>query len=156
MRTRITLFAGLVAATLLGGCASHQPASAIHKVQMFHLKSELLPMTQDQMIRSETQKRMWGAISWSERHARLGNYYLVHWGAGDGSPATVRFEYRQAKTGSKLFKQEVEVAAPARKNSTEFQVIGPAYESQGRVVAWRIQVIQGGQVVGEETSFLWN
>jgi hypothetical protein len=53
-------------------------------------------------------------------------------------------------------KQEVQVAAPRKKNKTEFQIIGQPYLQSGRVVAWRIQVIQGGQVIGQETSFLWD
>lgn len=156
MITRFNLCAGFLAAALLVGCASNQPTSAIRKVQPFHLKEIQAGPGQDRMIRSESQKRLWGAVTNTERRERMGNYFMTYWGVDEASPATVRFEYRQARTGSKLFKQEVQVAAPGRRNVTEFSVLGENYEKQGRVVAWRIQVIQGDQVVGEETSFLWN
>ncbi len=158
MKTRfITRASVLVLAVFLGACAGQQAKSSIRKVQMFHLKSVQPLDTKERLIQSETKKRMWGAISNTERRERLGNYYTVHWKTSDTTtPAKVKIEYRQANTGSKIFTQEVDYPAPARSNKTEFTVIGEAYHTQGRVVSWRIQVIQGGQVIGEETSFLWD
>ena len=142
---------------LLSGCASNQPASAISKVQMFHLKTEKGVATRDQMILSESRSRFWGALTREERQGRLGNYYKVHWKAEDeATPVTVKFEYRQASSGSTLHTQTTTVPSPHGSNVTEFQVTGPAYQKDGRVVAWRVTVEQGGRVLGEESSFLWN
>jgi len=124
---------------------------------MYHLKSERLEGTRDPMIVSETRNRMWGAVTREERVARLGNYYAVHWKVDDATtPATVTFQYKQAKSGSTLHTQSVTVPAPRGSNVTKFEVTGAPYQTDGRVVAWRIAVEQGGRVVGEETSFLWN
>jgi hypothetical protein len=158
MNTRHILRAGaLVLAFAMASCAGGGADTAIRKVQIFHLKSPRPVASKDYLIASETKKRMWGAISNQERMDRVGNYYTVHWKASDiNTPAVVRFEYRQANTGSKLFTQEQTYGTPSRSNKTEFTVTGPAYHTQGRVVAWRVQVLQGGQVIGEETSFLWD
>lgn len=157
MNNRLIYCAGLLATSLLlGACGSSRDNSAIRKVQAFHLKSDKPMPTRDRMIKSETNSRMWGAITNSERADRLGNYYTAHWHTKDTTtPAKVRIEYRQANTGAKLFSQEVDYPSPARNNKTEFTITGAAYHTQGRVVAWRIQVIQGGEVIGQETSFLW-
>jgi hypothetical protein len=158
MNTPHILRAGALAlAFAMVSCAGGGADTAIRKVQIFHLKSARPAASKDYLISSETKKRMWGAITNQERMDRLGNYYTVHWKTGDTStPAVVKFEYRQANTGSKLFTQETAYPNPGRSNKTEFTVTGPAYHTQGRVVAWRVQVIQGGQVIGEETSFLWD
>jgi hypothetical protein len=158
MNTRHIFRAGALALVLaLVSCAGGGAETAIRKVQIFHLKSPRPAASKDYLISSETKKRMWGAISNQERADRMGNYYTVHWKTPDtATPVVVRFEYRQANTGSKLFTQEQAYPNPGRSNKTEFTVTGEAYHTQGRVVAWRVQVIQGGQVIGEETSFLWD
>lgn len=158
MNTRHLFRAGALALALtLVSCAGGGADTAIRKVQIFHLKSPRPVASKDYLIASETKKRMWGAISNQERMDRVGNYYTVHWKTSDTStPVVVKMEYRQANTASKLFTQEVTVSSPRRSNKTEFTVTGDAYHTQGRVVSWRVQVIQGGQVIGEETSFLWD
>lgn len=157
MKLPVTLISGLLLSLLLAGCVSQKPETAIRKVQMFHLKTIRPPATKDEMIRSETRKRLWGAVTPSEQRERIGNYYAVHWKAPDETlPATVRMEYRQANQGSEIRSQEVVVPAPKGKNVTKFSVIGEPYRMDGRVVSWRAVIEQGGQVVGEETSFLWN
>ena len=152
-----SLCLGCLAVALMAGCASKSPATAIGKVQMFHLKSVQPEGTRDPLILSETRNRMWGAVTREEREARLGNYYAVHWKTDDPkTPATVTFQYKQARSGSTLHTQSVTVAVPHGSNVTKFEVTGAPYQTGGRVVAWRIAVEQGGRVVGEETSFLWN
>ena len=157
MNKRLISCAGLLAATmLLGACGSARDNSAIRKVQAYHLKTDKPSATKDRMIQSETQSRMWGAITNAERAERFGNYYTAHWSTKDTTtPAKVRIEYRQANTGAKLYSQEIDYPTPARHNKTEFTITGAAYHTQGRVVSWRIQVIQGNEVIGQETSFLW-
>ena len=158
MNTNLILRAGALALVInLVSCAGGGADTAIRKVQMFHLKTPNPVASKDYLISSETKKRMWGAISNQERMERVGNYYTVHWRTNDSAtPVVVKMEYRQANTGSKLYTQEKTYASPGTSNKTEFTVTGQAYQTQGRVVAWRIQVIQGGQVIGQETSFLWD
>jgi hypothetical protein len=157
MKSSLFLLGSLAAILLLGACSTGKPETAIRKVQIFHMKSDRPPATADPMIVSETRKRMWGAISPSERRARIGNYYAAHWRAAQpGQPATVRLEFRQANTGSKTHVQEVALPAAGARNVTNFNIIGEAYQTGGRVVAWRLTVAQGDQLIGEESSFLWN
>lgn len=158
MNTRHLFRAGAISFLLaLASCAGGGADTAIRKVQIFHLKSMRPTASKDYLISSETKKRMWGAITNQERMDRMGNYYTVHWNTGDtSSPVVVKMDYRQANTGSKVFTQEKSYPNPGRSNKTDFTVTGQAYHTQGRVVSWRVQVIQGGQVIGEETSFLWD
>lgn len=145
----------LCAVLTLGACTSSGPASAIRKIQIYHLR-DVQVVTPERMIRSESKSRLWGAVSGLERRGRMGNYFTVHWKTPDRqTPVKIRFDYHQALTQSKLFTQEIDVPAPKRSNVTEFKVIGQPYHTQGRVVAWRVQVIQGGQIIGQENSFLW-
>lgn len=158
MNTRHLIRTGAaILALILVSCAGGEANTAIRKVQMFHIKSLQSVQSKDRFIDSETKKRMWGAISNRERLERVGNYYTVHWRTSDtATPVVVRLDYRQANTGSKTFTQEQSYANPRRSNKTDFTVTGAAYHTQGRVVSWRVQVLQGGQVIGEETSFLWD
>lgn len=147
----------LASGLALASCSSSGPASAITRVQPFHLKSDSPPDQANPMIASEYSEIMHGAISNSERRDRVGNYYTVKWsGRGLTGPVTVRLEYRQAEKGTQLRTQEVVVANPQRSNTTRFQVTGPAYRTDGRVVAWRIVVLDNGVPVAVETSSLWD
>jgi len=155
--SRALLGALLIASVLAApACTSSKPASAIQKVQPFHLKSDRPPDRANPMMISEYNEIMHGAITPTERRARVGNYYTVKWsGRGLTGPVTLRLEYRQAEKGSQLRTQEVVIANPQGKNTTRFQVTGPAYRQDGRVIAWRIVVLDNGVPVAVETSALW-
>lgn len=157
MNVRPVLLFWMLLALLAGGCAGTRPDSPISKVQMHHMRSERLPGGVDQLIVSEQRKRLHGAITPRERRERLGNYYSVHWRvAEEGGPVTVLFEYRQAERGSEVRRQEVVVPSPRGKQITHFQVTGPAYATDGRVIAWRITLLRDGQPIAVETSYLWD
>ncbi len=162
--TRMTLFrsialplVALLALAAAGACAGTRPASAIHKIQMHHLKSDRPPQGADPMILSEHRKRLHGAVTAEERRDRLGNYYTVHWSVPQGTgPVTVRFEYQVANAADRTRTREVVVPSPSGRQVTQFEVTGREYANDGRVIAWRISLLEGDRPIAVETSYLWN
>ncbi len=141
----------------LCSCSSTVPTGAeILKVNPYHLHSRTYKPTTEQMISFEYQRKTWGAVDATDLRDRYGNYFTVYWKVSDRNrPATVRLQYRQAQTGPKIFVEEIEVAAPKRTNTTEFKIVGDDYTARGAVTMWKASIIQGGIVVDETNSFLW-
>ena len=75
--------------------------------------------------------------------------------ADRATPVTLRFEYRQAKTGSLVKAIEQTVDQPKSRNTTEFQVVGPAYAQDGKVLAWRVLLKRGKETLTVRESYLW-
>ncbi len=150
---------GMILAILIGlvSCASN---SHPLKVSYEYIKDTQLGSirSQDQaLLRSEKQKRLYGALTSRERQARLGHYYTFHWNLKDkalGDQLTLRFEYRQAATGELVYQKEKTIPWD-QKGRLEFQVIGDEYQNRGRVLAWRAQILVGEQVVTSRNSYLW-
>ena len=112
----------------------------------------------NEMVRAEELKRFYGAVTMEEREQRLGDYYTVSWSGPAGQEAQsvrVVFEYRQAATGAKVLKMEEERPGTAR-GQVEFTVTGETFQEGGRVLAWRIWLYRGGELVDTERSYLWN
>ena len=70
------------------------------------------------------------------------------------TPVRARFEYRQSATGFKVFVKEVEVEA--RRGQVRFEVTGQEYRERGRLLGWRVVLTQGGHLLGERKSYLWD
>lgn len=107
------------------------------------------------MIEFEHRRHLWGAIEASDRRDLMGNYFTIFWKTKTKNPATVRFEYRQGKTGYDIKTQEEYVASPKHSNVTKFQVTGDDYWDNGKVTQWKASVVENGTVVAEYKSFLW-
>ena len=128
----------------------------ITKVNPYHLQPGRAPVTEDQMIDFEYRRKVHGAVNAKDFHERYGNYYAVYWKAENRNvPATVRLQYRQARTGPKIFILEKTVANPNRNNTTKFEIIGDTYCENGAVTQWKASIVQEGKVVDECKSFLW-
>ena len=69
-------------------------------------------------------------------------------------PVRIVFEYRQAVSGSKVLTMVQERPGTA-KGSVEFHVTGDAYLKGGRVLAWRMRLYRGGDLVDTKRSYLW-
>lgn len=136
----------------LSSCSSQDPL----KVKQFTLREVDPLFNDDDFLRGERQKRLYGAISQEERADRLGQYYSVRWRASPtGGPVRVQFQYRQAASGSRI--NVLEHQAPAAgKGSVEFMVTGESYRKSGRVLAWRMRLFQDEVLLAEELSYLWN
>lgn len=145
----------LVAALGLSACGT--TGDAVSKVKIYRLDpSGQRVMAGDPAIDFERRYRLHGALTTEEVAARTGNYYTVFWSVADRSaPVTVRFEYRQAKTASKVKVIEQTVDQPKASNTTEFQITGPAYLEDGKVLAWRVLLVRGKESLVVRESYLW-
>ncbi len=128
---------------------------AITKVNPYHLKPGMYVKTDDAMILFEQTHHLHGAVTAEEYAEKYGNYYNVFWKSkSPGSQVTVRFEYRQTKTGAEVHQIDAVVTAK-KKNVTKFRINGEHYTSGGTVSSWRALILQNGEVVAENKSFLW-
>ncbi len=140
----------------MSACSSS--GDAVSKVKIFRLDpSHRLNAAGDPAIGFEYRHRLHGAITNEEFTNRTGTYYTTFFSVVDRSqPVTVRFEYRQNKTGSKVHTQETVVDAPKRSNVTEFKVIGKDFIEGGSIIAWRISLVRGKEVLATRNSYLWD
>lgn len=111
--------------------------------------------TEAAAITFERQYRLFGAVTKLDQHQRFGNYFDFFWRAKRPSDLTVRLEYRQEKLHAHVQAQEISYSDIHGNHRTEFRVIGDDYFDGGRVIAWRCLLIQGGRIVAENRSFLW-
>jgi hypothetical protein len=141
-------------ACLLVACSSTDQTLV---VKQFTLRDAGNPDGDDPMVRGEIQRRLYGAVSESERQDRLGQYFTVQWNddSGVGQAVEVVFDYQQASTGSRL-KREVRGFDPeATSGQAEFKFIGESFRQEGRVLAWRAALKRGGRELASEQSYLW-
>lgn len=106
-------------------------------------------------ITFERQYRLFGAVTKLDQHQRFGNYFDFFWRVKEPTDVTVRLEYRQEKLHAHVQAQEIGYANVRGNQKTEFKVVGDDYFDGGRVIAWRCLLINGGRIVAENRSFLW-
>lgn len=106
-------------------------------------------------ITFERQYRLFGAVTKLDQHQRFGNYFDFFWRVKHPADVTVRLEYRQEKLHAHVQAQEISYSDVRGNCKTEFRVIGDDYFDGGRVIAWRCLLINGGKIVAENRSFLW-
>lgn len=125
------------------------------RVRQFHLR-DTKPAKDNEFIRAEMNKRLYGAVTLEERQLRRGDYYDIAWhGLSGTNPVRVVFEYRQAATGAE--ERKIDKAFPvSRSGKTEFHMIGEAYREGGRIVAWRLSLYDGLEKVAQKQSYLWD
>ena len=137
---------------VLASCGSREPLV----VKQFTVKETNVGGLDDFLVRGEAQKRLYGAVEQVDREKRIGQYYSVRWRANSaGGPVKVRFQYRQASTGSRVLELEKTEAAARGTGLVEFAIAGDNYFKGGRVLAWRMVLSQNGQDLAEKKSFLW-
>ena len=112
-------------------------------------------VVQDASISFEQQYRLFGAVTGLDKHQRYGDYFDFFLRAKLPSDLKVRLEYRQEKLHSFVQAQEVSYPNARGHHKTEFKVIGDDYFDDGRVIAWRCLLINNGQIVAENRSYLW-
>ena len=149
---RLFALAGCLA-LILSSCGSREPLV----VKQFTVRDTDPSWSQDLLVRGEVQKRLYGAVEIKDREKRKGQYYSVRWRAEPGGgPVTVRFQYRQASTGSRVLELAQSVPADRGTGVVEFAIAGDSYLEGGRVLAWRMLLIQNDQTLAERKSFLWD
>ena len=147
---------GLVAFGLLG-LVSCGGGPEVLEVKQFHLRDPKADLGENEVVRSEKLKRLYGAVSLEERRERMGHYFGIRWNGPPGRESEeVRFvfEFQQAATGSAIKRVE-QVLPGTAKGATEFQVTGAAYLHGGRVLAWHLRMFRGGEEVATRRSYLW-
>ena len=142
----------------LVSCAGPQPGLDVKAYHLREVGPEAGSFSENEVVRAERLKKMYGAVSAEERRARLGNYYTVRWDgpAGtEGQAVRVVFDYRQARTASKILTMTEENPGAAR-GRVEFAVSGEAYQTGGRVLSWRVRLYRAGTLVDTKKSYLWD
>lgn len=155
----LPLFFALAALLMLSSCASakkQHPLGHISKADNYQLKAGTRIETDDPMIRFEYRHRIHGAVETEDYENRYGHYFTVHWaGVEKGSDVKIRLEYRQSKTGAKLNVLESVPGKIRWRNTSDFEVLGKAYEVGGPVSSWRVVLLVNGQEADVFESFLW-
>lgn len=116
-------------------------------------KSESGP---DASIGFERAYRAYGAVNALETRQLYGHYYDFFWRAKRDAPVTVRLEYRQEKLRAFVQAREVFYPHARGSNQTEFRIIGDEFADDGKITAWRCLLIEGGRIVAENRSYLWD
>lgn len=147
----VTLTAGSILA--LASCASG-PANGFTKHKIFRMDPDNRPVAMDQSLPFEHKRLLYGAVTQEERQARKGNYYTFFWRVADRSrPVTLRFDYRQSATGFTVHSKQLE--APARDGIARFEVVGDEFRRNGSILGWKCTLLQGGEMLDERKSYLW-
>jgi hypothetical protein len=110
---------------------------------------------QDVPITFERQYRLFGAVTLLDARQRCGDYFDFFWRAKRPADITVRLEYRQEKLHEHVQAQEISYRNLRGTHKTEFKVIGDDYFDDGRVIAWRCLLVENGQIVAENRSYMW-
>lgn len=158
--SRLFLLAGLSAVALtFSACSSTEGSGSvarITKVNPYHLKPGEWVKTEDRMIAFEQAHRYHGAITAEEYADRYGYYFTIFWKSeAPGSTNTVRLEYTLGNTGPEIHVQDVPIVSAKRRNTTEIQVTGEEYQTNGAVTSWRASILSGEETLAEFRSFLW-
>lgn len=135
--------------------------SALHyrvqlkKVQQFLNDPAYFTPTGSEVINFERNSVNYGAISESQFNQLRGNYFSFFWRTPIKTNITVRFEYRQNALGNKIHTLERDYPHAYGSYQSKFQVIGNDYLQFGRVIAWRVLLLEEGKIVAIRQSFLW-
>lgn len=159
---RTLLRCGMLLATscacLLSGCAS---TSYIKTISDLPLKSTDLPGMSWQLssMRANAQYNLFGANSYRERVARLGDYYYVLWyDAQPKSPTRLEMQYTQASSASRVLTRSFEFEKPRSFSGVRKSVFvfnGEERAKKGDILTWRINLYTDGKLVDSRRSYLW-
>lgn len=125
------------------------------KTSLF-LNSDVRQRTSNEMLNARLRKINFGAVDNTDVLARRGNYFTFYWRAHRQADLTLRLEYRTEKLGNYVQAREITYLQAKGAHRTDFAVIGDDYSDDGRVTAWRAILIENGQIVALNQSFLWN
>lgn len=148
-------FCGLLTLVLVS-CAGPRPTLEVKALRL--RDADTVVGDSNEVVRAAKLQKFYGAVTMEERESRLGDYFTVSWNGPAGQesePVKVVFEYRQASTGAKILKS-VQERPGTERGTVEFSVTADAYQKGGRVLAWRIRLYRGGQLVDTKRSYLWN
>lgn len=141
----------LNACNVLSPSTSH-PTLQIHR---FSLQSNQVASKEAGMVRGEQLFYLYGAVTPSQKKARIGEYFDFHWqNAPQHKPLILVFEYQQSNSASRI-KRQVFTLPKSSLGKASWHCIGSDYQKKGRVSSWRAQLYSGKQLLDEKHSFLW-
>lgn len=142
------------------GCSTENQNLCVDK---FTLRSIKIEDHDAAMVRGDQQKRLYGAVSIKEHQERIGQYYRLRWNLLNQPQITdwsrqvqIVFRYKQASTGSKIKTASHTYPSGTKQGKWGFNNIGKDYAIGGRVLAWRADLIYGGQIISTKESYLWD
>ena len=144
----------LFAVCLLAGCPGEKQQLV---VKQYILRDQGATGNGDPMVRQEKLRRLYGAVSLEERKAKLGQYYTILWSLPEssGSDRKIVFRYQQGGSGSRVKTMTRQISQGSPDGKEEFAVIGDDYFDDGRVLAWKTDLLVDGKIVASEKSYLW-
>jgi hypothetical protein len=142
----------LAACLLAAACSGPQEALT---VKQFTLRDQDTTKEDDPMVQNEKLRRLYGAVSLDERKGRLGQYYTVLWNAEARVEKQIVFRYQQGGSGSLIKEMRSEIPAGTSQGKVEFSFIGDNYFKNGRVLAWKMDLIANGETIATKQSYLW-
>ncbi len=144
----------VLAVCLLAGCAGEKPALL---VKQYTLRNQNTVEYDDPMVRQEKLRRLYGAITMEERKAKLGQYYTILWNHSEntGADRKIVFRYLQGGSGSLVKTMSRDLPTGSSRGKEEFGITGDDYFDNGRVLAWKTDLLINEQSVASEQSYLW-
>ena len=129
----------------------------LRKTQQYFLDPAAKPLTGpiDASVHFERGYRIYGAVTALDQHQLFGNYFDFFWRAQRDADVRVRLEYRQEKLHAFVQAREVHYRHARGHHRTEFAIIGDDFFDDGRVIAWRANLIVDGRIVATTRSYLW-
>ncbi len=152
----------IIACICLGaiGCSTENQNLCVDK---FTLRSIKIENNDAAMVRGDQQKRLYGAVTIEEHKQRIGQYYTLRWNLFNqqktktrNRPVQLVFRYKQASTGNKIKTTSKNYPLEIKQGKWAFNNIGHDYTEGGRILAWRADLIHGGQIISTKESYLWS
>lgn len=151
--------AALVGFLAFSSCASDNQNLCVDK---FTLRSIKIEDTDHAMVRGDQQKRLYGAVSLKEHQQRIGQNYVLRWNLKNqelsnngNSQAQLVFRFKKAATGAKIHTLTKLYPYSTHRGKWEVNNIGDNYAKNGRILAWRADLIYGGRGIASKESYLW-
>jgi hypothetical protein len=142
------------------GCSTENQNLCVDK---FTLRSIKIEDHDAAMVRGDQQRRLYGAVTIEEHKQRIGQYYTLSWNLLNqpeinnwDSPVQLVFRYNQASTGNKIKTTSKTYPLGTKQGKWAFNNIGHDYAEGGRILAWRADLIYGGQIISTKESYLWS
>ncbi len=113
-------------------------------------------VTLDPMINFERARVNHKVVTNVDRQQRVGEYLTFFWRATKRADLTLRLEYQQAKLGNYVMAKEIDYSHFKGSQQSDFAIIGDDYATAGKVLAWRVLLIESGKIVALSQSYLWD
>ncbi len=114
----------------------------------------------DEALRFETRYHSYGAVTNTQQQQRYGHYFTYNWKAlGKTVPTRMEWNYltemARDKNGKKIVRDLPDKKPLRGWRRARFTVSGEEFLHEGRVIAWRLRIYSGSELLGETASFAW-